>query len=257
MSSWQAFLERLARGEASGPSAAVLKHSTNRRVIRLASPYGRGEVVARWTRSSGVSSALDVIRGSAGRRDFRRILALFESGVGCARPLAYIDRGGESWLITEFLADAADLDRVVLMMLPTLEPERRAEVKRNLSAAIADFFASLVRGGWRHRDLKASNLLALNLERIVVVDWEGLRRRRLWNNAAVRTGILRLTASLVESPRLTLRDLARFLRDCRRRSLIRGDDPRNVLVQILDEARVYNRAAKRRKTDKLDGFGAG
>jgi len=257
MPTWHTFLERLSGGDSSLAGQSVLKHSTDRRVIRWTSPAGEGEVVGRWTRSAGFNVALDVIRGSAGRRDFQRTVTLLGGGVGSANPLAFLERRGESWLVTEFLADAADLDRVVLMMLPRLDARQQALAKRRISVAAADFFAALIRGGWRHRDLKASNLLIVNLERVVVVDWEGLRRRRLWNGSPGREAIVRLTASLLESPHLALRDLARFLRDCSARSLIERGNSRETLLQLLHEAQNYNRAAKGRKTHKLDGIGAG
>ena len=260
MPTWRAFLGAVVPGVTSLPGCTVLKHSADRRVIRVAHPMGAGDVVCRWTRSVGLRGALDAIRGSAARRDFDRILALRASGVGTAEPLARLEHRGaahESWLVTEFLPDAGDLDRIVLMNLPRLDPSPRAGMKRRLAAAIAELFATLQQGGWRHRDLKASNLLLVNFEQVVVVDLEGLRRLRPWDRSASAAGVIRLTASLLESPQLGLLDLARFLRECAGRSLVRGGSSREVLLQVLAKARAYNRAAKRRKTQKLDGTGAG
>lgn len=263
---WRGFLERLLRDETSLPGYAVLKFADGRRVIRASLPEGSLEIACRYVRAEGVRGWLQRFRGSAARRDFDRTSALVRDGVGTARPWAYVDRGSprrESWLVTEFLPDALDLDRLVLTHLPQLTGSQRRRVKSGWSEAVVGLFVALERCGWLHRDLKASNVLIVDAfggstsPRAVVVDLEGLKRRRPCRSGAYLRPIVRLAASLLDCPNLSRSDLVRFLCLYLERT---GRSPklwRRIFPEVVRKAKEYTRRTERRKTHKLDGFGAG
>ena len=253
---WQVFLETLARDDASLPGHTVLKYAEDRGVIRVTHPLAPRRVACRRIHVRGFATFRGV--ATAARRDFSRMTALSESGVRTTTPLAYIERstkGHESWLVTEFLDDAMDLARIVLVKLPRLASTDRTGLKRRLSRATAVWLFSLTRAGWRHRDFKASNVLVCHIETesppVLVADLEGLRRRRWWHGEPGRREAVRLFSSLLGTPTLGSRDAARFLRDFER---LAGGRGLGSTGKLLREAESYLRRARKRKTHKLDGF---
>lgn len=263
---WRPFLEQLLRDPAQLPGYAALKCSADRRVITAATaPLQYGSAVCRYVRVCGASVLLDRLRGSPARRDMRRTCALATAGIDTPGPLALIERHGrvsESWLITLYFERAVDLDRLVLMELPSLSPRKRRSVKLAAARAVADLFARLERSGWRHRDLKASNVLLNHGDendeffepRAFIVDVEGLRRRRPWNGSAGREGMVRLAASLLGSPGVTRADYARTLRFYLKACGRSESQWRGLYRDLSRAAEQYVRSAKRRKAGKLDGY---
>lgn len=255
---WHTFLHALTVDHSSIPGHAVLKYAEDRFVIRAEHPLGQGQLACRCVGERGLWVHFYRVGLSPGRRDFDRLAELSRSGIATTTPLAYLERAAkqpESWLITEFLSDAADLARIVLVDLPRMSDPVRTDTKRKLSRAVARWLATSVNAGWRHRDFKASNVLIAEVDsaspQALVVDLEGLHRRRPWHGSAGHFEVLRLTASLLNTPGLTLRDAARLLRDLK-------DHPGVCVPEstrsLLTEAESYLRRARRRKTHKLDGF---
>lgn len=258
LDAWRSFLETLSRDNGSLPGHAQLKYAEDRCVIRADHPCGSGRVAGRMIRSGGLAAWLGAAMPSPARRDFERMRSLLRSGVSTATPLAYIERsvgGRESWLVTAFLDDATDLARIVLTTLPRLASEPRTIFKRRLSRAVARWLAASVNMGWRHRDFKASNVLIRGTETesptALVVDLEGLARRRSWHGVPGRCETVRLIASLLGRPTLQSRDVARFLRDFSDQP---GVDVPESIRGFLADAENYLHRAQRRKTHKLDGF---
>lgn len=255
---WQTFLEKLVGEESRVPGCVVLKFAEDRRLLRAEHPLGDGRVACRFIVERGLVSKIGA-RSSAARRDFARWVDLARSGVATAAPLAFVERTSprrESWLVTQFIDDAQDLARLVLTKLPRLSDGEGAPFKRRCSAATAAWLAAAANAGWRHRDFKASNILICGADgespSALVVDLEGLRRRRFWNGPPGGREIVRLLASLIGRPRLNLRDAARLLLDLEKAGC---PAPSKSVYEILDNASDYVRRALRRKGEKLDGFG--
>ncbi len=268
---WRAFLDALTEDPRRLPSYCVLKHSKDRQVLRAALENNEGyrplvEIVCRHVRTRSAMRWLNSIRGSSARRDFHRASALLGSGIGTARPLAYLERSRptcESWLIGDFFPEAMDLDRIALTLLPQLSFDKTLRVKARLIEAVAGLLVSLERAGWRHRDLKASNVLILDWSgrmsapSAVVVDLEGLRKRRVWSMGGKRQALIRLAASLLDSPSVTRTDHARLLRSYLDRTGQGDRNWRRLFRQLSRRAVEYARRAGRRKTHKLDGYSGG
>jgi hypothetical protein len=261
---WREFLEELVHGPGKLPGYALLKHSRDRQVIRTEMPAVDGRcVVGRYVRAAGLQAWVDRIRGSAARRDARRLRALAKDGIETSNPLAFVERRAsvaESWLVTSFLSDAADLDRVALTLLPQLPPTRSHRLRAALATAVATLVSSLERAGWRHRDLKASNVLICDWagdcgpSQAAVVDLEGLRRRRPWSFGSRTQPLIRLAASLLDYSTVTPTDYVRFLRAYLPAVGRQEDEWRILFRHLSPKALRYAREAKRRKAHKLDGY---
>lgn len=264
---WRPFLEQLVRDSTRLPGFAALKHSADRQVIRAAVTALRDmPVVCRYVRVEGTAAWLDRLLGSAARRDLRRTYALAGGGIDAPGPFALIERRGaasESWLVTLFFDRAVDLDRLVLTVLPQLTSTEQRRAKNSAALAVAEFFARLERSGWRHRDLKASNILINDSDaqlaepRVFIVDVEGLRRRRPWNGSAGEEAMIRLAASLLDAPSVTRTDFARCLRSYLRTLGRPQADWRSTYLELSQRAIAYVRAAQARKPHKLDGYSGG
>ncbi len=264
---WRSFLEQLVRDPTRLPGFAALKHSADRQVIRATVAALKGmPVLCRYVRADGTAAWLDRIRGSAARRDFRRAHGLLSAWIETPRPFALIERrdaASESWLITLFFDRAVDLDRLAVTILPRLTADEQRYVKNSAGRAVAEFLARLERSGWRHRDLKASNILIndwdaqLAAPHVLIADVEGLRRRRLWNESAAEEAMVRLAASLLDVPSVTRTDFARCLR-----AYVGAIRHREIAWRILfaglsPRALQYARKARTRKSHKLDGYTGG
>ena len=117
------------------------------------------------------------LRAAHGLRAFRVGRALQQHGIPCAEPLAYVQRRGLPPLV-----DGALISRYVSAphLWDFLEEKASCEPRLEpMLAALAEGLAQLHGAGFRHRDLKASNLLAQQhgpaALRIVFIDLDGAR----------------------------------------------------------------------------------
>lgn len=273
LDAWRDMLTALIRrvgddpdGVAPSPDTEVLKHARTGRVVRtvLTGDRTRWDVVCKYDgRSRGAADRLVRASLSRHRRDWRRALALMRAGIATARPVALMYRSRRprgSMLVVEYLADAQDLDRVVLTMLPRVPARRVRAVKSALIAPIVDMLAGLRDAGFYHRDLKASNLLVTDWDgsggapRVWVVDLEGLHRGVAASYRARWRPVIRLAASLASYDAVTRTDCARFLRAYLPRVGIPADQWKTHWRRLADRAAAYNRRSRRRKRDRIDGF---
>ena len=251
---------------------ALLKYSASAHVFRADAPPGIGvaQVVCKLSRASSWGR----FASSRASKNARRAQVLLSAGIGTAKPLAVLERGRESWLISEYLPELVDLDQFALTVVPRLDP---FEVHRLKAAAInhvADLFARLLAAGLHHRDLKASNILIsgslastgmmqtpsrhVSESRddlpAVILDLDGLRTWTLRRKAAERGRVTRLAASLLQYRSITRADYARFLRTYLAATNRDVGDWRTWFSQVASAASEYNRLAVARNSSKLGGY---
>jgi len=273
---WETVLNRWLSDEAGQSEHVLLKHSPTGQVrrARLGWPGGFIEAVFKQSQVIGVRRRwVAALTGSRERRNFHFGLALRQAGVPTAQPLALLERRGptrQAWLVTEFVPAVVDLDRIVLVELLQLDGRTARAVKLRITRAIADLLVHLDRSGFRHRDLKASNILLANWKRddlparALLIDLDGLRRRRLWNRRARWQPLTRLAASLLGYSAITRTDYLRFARtylsscDGPIRGPSSNDSLRRqakvVFRRLQAAATDYARRSQGRKAGKLDGY---
>lgn len=263
---WRTFLEQLLRDPAQLAGYSILKYSANGEVIAADCSCGSGGVtgvICKLSRVRGIRRYVSAMVSSPrSRRNFWLAGELLGDGIDTALPIALIEKrgvAGDAWLVTARLDGLVDLDQVALTLLARLDRNKLRRVKDRLIERIADVVMQLQRAGWRHRDLKASNVMLTDWDsddaRVWLVDLDGLRRARRRGDLDLRP-VIRLAASLLGHRSVSTSDGARFLK----KLLVRlGDGKggawRNLLKTMMREAERYNKRAAGRKTSKLDGFG--
>ena len=117
------------------------------------------------------------LRAAHGLRAFRVGRALLKHGIPCAEPLAYVQRRTLPPHV-----DGALISRYVSAphLWDFLEEKASCQTRLEpMIEALAEGLAGLHKAGFRHRDLKASNLLVQTLEEdllsIVFIDLDGAR----------------------------------------------------------------------------------
>lgn len=262
---WRNPLNELAGDATSLPGYSSLKYSQGGEVFRAHLEVG-GEtidIIAKQSRPRGTGRRFaNMFRPSRARRNFRRGLELLRAGINTALPLVQLERGAlhrEAWLITEFVPDLVDLDRVASQVLPRLEGVYAYRVKTAIVDGVVDLLVRMEAAGLNHRDLKASNILLAGVTdgsplSVWLVDLDGLRRHRVTAMSRQWHPIRRLAASLLDYTTITRTDYCRFLRAY----LTRKGLPRTLWKQryrkLSAHAGHYLRDAARRKTHKLDGY---
>jgi hypothetical protein len=111
-----------------------------------------------------------LLRRHPARRSFRVAAAMRSRNIPTPRILGLVERGcaglvAESWLISEDLRDAVELDRYLLRKFPGGGDFR---MRRRFVRAFAPALRALLNQGFRHRDLKTCNILVLERG----ADWE-------------------------------------------------------------------------------------
>jgi len=222
---WRRWLSWLVTDASRLPGFVQLKYSSVNEVIKAMLsdiPDARSgrPVIAKRSSPGGLAARIMAVAGrSRARRNFHRGLRLARLGIGTAAPLAFVERpaGGESWLVTEYLADLVELDQIALTELPQMSPRDALRRKRVLIAEVARLFVQLRVHRIHHRDLKATNILVSGWRtgtevRAFLVDLDGLRERSWRPIRHGRQRLMRLAASLAEYPSVTRSDYCRFLR---------------------------------------------
>jgi hypothetical protein len=204
-------------------------------------------------------SFFDRLQPSAARRNFERARRLRDAGIATAAPLACLERSSPpaAWLVTEFLDPVVDLDTLALTVLTRSNGGWSRHRRNGLIRKAAGLFCDLERAGLYHRDLKASNILVAPGEgddslKACIVDLDGLAWWWPWRSRW--KPVTRLAASLLPYKSVTRGDHVRFLRAY---LAARGDDPARGLDgvrRMRRKAARYARAARKRKSNKLDGY---
>jgi hypothetical protein len=155
---------------------------------------GVGAVVAKRARARGWKRPLEGLgaRPSRAERAFRHGLALRARGLGTPEPLAVLGRPGDAVLVTRFERGVGPWG----LLRGGVEPERLVEV---LALALARLHGA----GFRHRDLKAANVLLVAGEGAVAggepcvlwTDLDGVRALRRVERRTRARDLARLAAS--------------------------------------------------------------
>lgn len=255
----------LAEGAGSQPGFALLKSARDGRVFRARWAHGGQEleVVCKQVTGGGMLRRLAVRLGMAReQREFRTARALRAAGVPTAAALACLSRPGEGacLLVTRYLADAVDLDRLALMVLPRCGGGEGRRIKGAVIERLVELLGRLGAGGFGHRDFKASNVLVTGWDspaegpHVWLVDVEGVYRARR-GGAAARRALVRLTASLLGQRTVTRTDLVRLVRRWLAAQGRAGEDWREEFAALAREAQAYRRRSQGRKRGKMDGYG--
>jgi hypothetical protein len=265
---WLDFLDRLITSPAKLPQMQRLKLDADAQVIQaVMDRAGRPRaVVCKYSRACGIRARVSGwLRGSRASRNADRATALLGAGINTASPLAWLERrwpAPESWLVCEFVPALIDVDHIALRELPRLSPCDARRAKDRLIDAITELLVRLTSARLSHRDFKASNILVTRSEEpsryadAWLLDLDGLTQRWARDLTTLLRPVVRLTASLSQYATLTRTDLARLLK--RLVPLVQGgaNGWREAFRIVSTEAVKYTRAARTRKKDKLDGFGA-
>jgi len=201
-----------------GPAVPVLKVSKSTRVVRRTLTVGVNAIdvyIKRRRRKKWHKALIDLFRRGRAVRAFRLGHALITRRFPTALPLAALERRTarllhESILITEAVDASVSLDKLWDSAGPPA-----AIRPRDLAAPLGRLLRSLHDGGFVHRDLKASNLLVRSAPdgsvAIILIDLDGLRRRRWVSQRNRYQGLARLNAAMAQCPAVTRTDRLRML----------------------------------------------
>lgn len=265
-------LQEIAERIISDPSTlegySVLKYSKHGDVFRagVESSGGLVEIVGKRSSAVGWRRRLRaMVRLSRARRNFDQAFQLLTVGIPTARPLILLERRRphcESWIVTEFVPNLVDLDQVVLVEFPKLDRRSAHRAKARVVDSVVDLLIGLQNAGLGHRDFKASNVMLSDYHstgrdvKAWMLDLDGLYSIR-WGVESHRwQPVVRLAASLLDYSMVTRTDYARFLRSLLRRQPSHRDW-KSAYSDLASQAADYAHRAKRRKKDKLDGYGGG
>lgn len=221
---WTTSLKQIMECPDATPGFMTLKYSTGTHVFRVRLGSQENALTAVFKRSTpqGLAGRWRAALGrTRAHRDFRFAIELLKAGIATAQPLAILTCRSprhESWLISEYLDGAVDLDQAALVMLPRMDRNRVVFLKRYIIAEIVGLVDRFHQRGFTHRDLKASNILLSGLQqetdfvKVGIVDLEGLRRTMPGEERCKWRMIGRLSASLLGHRFVTRTDYGRFLR---------------------------------------------
>lgn len=263
---WSRAIDRLCSDPSSQPGYEVLKFSDTSEVfrVRIESESVGMDVICKRNQRTGMRRRLAAMLGLRSlRSEFDRSLALHQAGIDSALPLAQIRRSSappEEWSIHEFLKNAVDLDHLLLAVLPRMDATRARAVKVEVTKRLVDLFLRLRRHKLHHRDLKASNVMVMNVEgrpekiRLCLIDLEGLKRgKRSFGDGHFKP-VARLAASVKTYRTVTRSDFYRFLRSYQ---LGLGTSEFALKDRYRHLARMASRYvlnARARKRDRIDGY---
>ncbi|MCH8251223.1 MAG: hypothetical protein IID36_02085 [Planctomycetes bacterium] len=265
LAAWRTFLTQLVEDSAGLPDREAYKVSASFDVVRstVALPNARIAVMCKGSRTRGLIRRIgQLFAPSREERNWARAEMLIGAGVGTALPLAVVQRFGSrprGWLVSEYIADIVDLDRVAMTLLDKIAPDRVRAVKAALVEQVAGSFARLTNRGIWHRDLKASNILLTDWDvtkaecRVLIVDLDGIRRRPRGRRGRWQP-IVRLAASLLEYPSIRPSDHCRFLRSYLAGTGGHAVDWKRDWPRLRTAALKYVRDARQRKRGKFEGF---
>lgn len=250
----------------TGHHQDLLKYSSTHAVmhVHFSPPIASSSFVCKRSRAAALANRLrSAVWGSRERRSFRMALRVLKMNIPTATPVALVERGRphfDGWLLMEHVDVMRDLDHLCLTGLrgPTVSNVPR--LKRAIMDGIIAMFEAFRRGGWFHRDMKASNIIIFGEVdkpsdiRVGLLDLEGLRRWGGRSRTRWRKAVVRLAASLEGYEAVTQTDRLRFLRRYLRATESSDANWKAVYRDLGRAAERYAAQSRARKEGKLDGF---
>jgi tRNA A-37 threonylcarbamoyl transferase component Bud32 len=244
----------------------VYKDSHSGDVRRLGFPLADGDVLRtiykrplprNWRRKLRM-----MLGRSRSRRGWKTAHALLHRHLPTPRPLAFVEqRRGllvrESFLLTEALPDALDLE----VLLRRERPLRGSKLWRQLKNELAELIARRLRelhatGVW-HRDCKASNILILPEPELSLLwtDLDGLKPGQAVTPDREQRALVRLAVSGLSIPGVTRTDAARLLRAFHQRFGIAPTEWRNAWRRLAPRVEAKQHAVEARRAWKRTKYG--
>ncbi len=266
METWTVFLSTLTQDASKLTSYQAIKRSSSAEVFRATLIWGTEslEVVCKIRRVESLAKKIRTQLGLGTQaRQFRLAQALATRHIPTAQPLAYGSCAGSSartLLITAYLGDTLDLDRLALVELPQKNLRDAYRIKHALVRSLATLTSQMREAGISHRDFKASNILVSGISsprnlKTWLVDLEGVSvGRRPITSANQWTPTIRLAASLIAYSSITKSDYARFLKTYLSGNNKDAGQWKTWFIELADQVAQYNRKAQARKNHKLDGY---
>jgi serine/threonine protein kinase len=162
----------------------------------------------------------------------------------------------DSFVITEYLEHALDLDTLLTLRLRETAPAVQRHVKDAIIQELAVVLRRLHERGFTHRDLKAPNvMIQWNPQdeappRVLLVDLDGLKRVRKPSAEKQIRALTRLNISLDHCARATLTDRVRFLK-CYLRRVGNPDSDWKALWHEVAARSERKRKSRRRQQQKM------
>jgi len=264
---WKRILSDLVADRSQPDQRTMLKRSSDVRVFRITITVGDTsmDIVCKHSiTSTRLKGLLRRLRRTPERKTFENASFLLDVGINTPRPLALLECRGprsQSWLITQAVPQAVDLERIISGLIWDLDPGDMLRVKKSLIIAVVEQCRLMADHRIFHRDFKASNILVSDWETspdhptVWIIDLDGLRRSvGAKKEASQWRMIVRLAASLVSCYALTRTDCLRFLRAYLTATNHATADWKSRWHALAQQIINYNRRSRKRKRGKLDGF---
>jgi hypothetical protein len=202
----------------TAPGAEVVKDSPSSLIVRRSLRIGANRVevfIKRARRKRRWKALLDCFRRARSIRAFELGHALLTRRIATALPLAALERRWGPFLLDSILiTEAVDAPRLKGFMEthlsnpPKCSPHLTAEQQRHLAREVlwqlGRMLQRLYDHNFAHRDLKGANILvrwqAAEPPEVVLVDLDGLVRRRFLTARQRFQGLMRLNVSLLDCP---------------------------------------------------------
>lgn len=215
----------------SGEGVVVVKDSPSSQVVHRTLSVGGVDLdvfIKRSRRKRAWKGLIDCLRRSRALRAFALGHALLARRIATALPLAALERRvgpylTDSLLITETV-EAPSLQEFLRTRLGGASsdaPGGRFQLAQEVLWQLGRLVQMLHDHAFAHRDLKATNLLVCSgrggaQAEVVLLDLDGLSRRRLMTSRRMFQGLMRLNVSLLQCPEVNragrLRMLLGYLR---------------------------------------------
>ncbi len=247
----------------------LIKESPSVTVCRARLPHPAGPVDVICKRSTSrnlLRRVQSLFRPSRALLTWKRANALLHRQIPTARPLAVVERRQaglllDSLLITEYVDNACDLDTLLTVNMREMDPRQQRRLKDRIIASLVNVAHRLQSRGFKHRDLKAPNILVqwdpqgADPPRTVLVDLDGIRRCRRPDERAATRMIVRLNLSLDHCRRVTRTDRLRFLQQYLGRPGQRSDVWKSAWRKMAALTSTTRRTQERAQERKMKKYG--
>ena len=196
-----------------GESVHVVKEGRTSRLVRCTLPLNGMAVPVvykRIRRRNWLKVLTGLFRESRAQRNWRLGHALLDSGISTPRPLVavvprFVGFGRDCFIATEWLEEAVSADSY-LQQLRALNVIDRGERLKAAARSLGVLLGKMHRHGFRHRDLKAQNVLLRvrsGKTESFVIDLDGAAVAKYTNRSVRVRNLARLVIDLNADPLLS------------------------------------------------------